>query len=58
MRLIPEERRQSIVEIDLPETFDIDKHTDIYYLYYTKKEKERMENIMSEYSFVKEIVKK
>lgn len=58
MRFIPEERRQSIVEIDLPETFDIDKHTDIYYLYYTKKEKERMENIMSEYSFVKEIVKK
>lgn len=58
MRFIPEDRRLSIVEIDLPETFDIDKHTGIYYLYYTKKEKERMENIISEYSFVKEIVSK
>lgn len=58
MRFLPEERRQSIVEINLPETFDIDNHTDIYYLYYTQKEKERMENIMNEYSFVKEIVKK
>lgn len=55
MRFFPDEKRHKIVEIEMPKECDISQYVNLYYVYYTKTEKERlekvmqMENVMQEY---------